>query len=388
MTLAWLVMQNLRRNRVRTALTAIAFALPMGIVVLALSLVVDMATKFKGLERELRLAVHSKITLMNFLPDGVRRQIEDLDRGHARLQAVCGMRWFGGRVPDSQLVLQALASDKDTLPVVYDNLALAEEELAAWEKQKDAAIPAKGIAEQMHWKVGDRVRLESTIPPYMNLDFTIIKIWETSPFPTTFYFRRDYLADSFERQGFTGAGCNVFWVKCADAAALRSLQTEIDALFANTPDPTKSEDESAFVAFFMQAIGDLPGLLRTIALVVVFIIALVAGNTMMMSFRERMRELAVFKAIGFQARRVFTIVLGESVLLALAGSLIGILPVWAILALAPRRWLTFRAFSAPEPSPAALAAALGIGLAVGVLAGAWPAWQALRLRTTRALRTV
>lgn len=388
MTLTYVLMQNLKRNRLRTALTAVAFALPMGIFVLAISFVVAFARTAGNLERELRLAVHSKISIINFLPDGHRRKIEELDPAGRRLRAVCGMRWFGGRVPDRPNALQSLAADVDTLPIVYSEIGLTPEELDRWQHQKDAAIISPDLLEQYGWKVGDRVQLMSSIPPYLTLDFTVIKIWTGSPFRTVFYFRRDYLLDSLERGGWPGAGCSIFWVKCVDATALRELQGQIDALFKNSPDPTKTEDENAFISGFVAAIGDIPGLARTMALVVVFIIALVAGNTMMMSFRERTRELAVFKAIGFQAHRVFLIVLSESLLLALLGSLLGIVPVAAGLLLVPRKYMTHGAFAPPELSVAAVAGSLAIGLIVGLAAGVWPAYQALRLRTTDALRMV
>lgn len=388
MTLSYVLLQNLRRNRLRTGLTAVAFALPMAIFVLALSLVVGFVKTSAALEQELRLGVHHRVSLTNFLPDGHRRKIEELDPQRTRLRAVCGMRWFGGRVPGTQQTLQSLAADADTLPLVYSDIGLTEAEIAEWQRERRAAIAAGGVARQYGWKVGDRVVLESTIPPYRQLEFRLIRIWDESPFPMTFYFRRDYLLDAFEREGQVGTGCSIFWVKCVDAAALRSLQQEIDALFANTPDETRSEDENAFVAGFVQAVGDLPSLAQAMATVVVIIVALVAGNTMMMSFRERIRELAVFKALGFSARRVFLIVLSESVLLALLGSALGILPIVAGLTLIPPDHLRWGAFSPPELSWLAVLGSLSIGLIVGIAAGFWPAWQALRLRTTDALRRV
>jgi putative ABC transport system permease protein len=387
-TLTYVLMQNLKRNRLRTALTAVAFALPMAIFVLALSMVVALARTRGNLERELRLAVHSKISIINFLPDGHRRKIEELDPDRRRLRAVCGMRWFGGRVPDRQNALQSLAADMDTLPIVFSEIGMTPEELDHWQRQKDAAIISPDLLEQYGWNVGSRVQLESSIPPYLKLDFTVIKIWAEAPFRTVFYFRRDYLLDSLERSGFPGAGCSIFWVKCVDATALGELQGQVDALFANSPDATKTEDENAFINGFVAAIGDIPSLAQAMALVVVFIIALVAGNTMMMSFRERTRELAVFKAIGFQAHRVFLIVLSESLLMALLGSVLGIGPVAAGLLLIPRKYLSYGAFAPPELSIAAVAGSLAIGLLVGLAAGVWPAYQALRLRTTDALRMV
>ncbi len=388
MTLTYVLMQNLKRNRLRTALTATAFALPMAIFVLALSVVVGLADTARTLARELRLGVTNRVSLTMLLPDGLRRRIEELDPGRQRLLAVCGMRWFGGRVPDTPDTLQSLAADVDTLPIVYSDIGLSAAELEHWNRERRAAITAAGVARQYGWRVGDRVVLESTVPPYLQLEFVLVKIWEDAPFPTVFYFRRDYLVDSIEAAGAPGAGCNIFWVKCTSAENLRALQREIDAATANSPDETRSQDENSFIAGFVQAVGDLPSLAEAMAVVVVIIIALVAGNAMMMSFRERTTELAVFKAIGFQAPRVFAIVLSESVLLALFGSLLGILPVSLALLLIPGQYLGWGAFSPPQLSYWAVSGSLLIGVSVGLVAGAWPAYQALRLRTTDALRTV
>src|SRR5215470_3363978 len=109
MTASYILLQNLRRNRLRTSLTAVAFALPMAIFVAAISLVVALVQISEANARELRLAVHHKATLINLLPEGHRRKIEALDPDRKRLTAVCGMRWFGGKLPNTQNVVQSLA---------------------------------------------------------------------------------------------------------------------------------------------------------------------------------------------------------------------------------------------------------------------------------------
>lgn len=157
---------------------------------------------------------------------------------------------------------------------------------------------------------------------------------------------------------------------------------------ANSPDATRSDDENAFLAGFIQGAGDIPGLMRAMAMVVVFIIALVAGNTMMLNFRERTRELGVFKAMGFSSGRVMGLILGESLLLALIGSLLGILPATLILYLNPTKNLGFGPIGSLDVSPAAMALSLAIALGVGLAAGLWPGWKAMRLRTVDALRKV
>ena len=388
MTITYVLMQNLRRNPLRTALTTISFAFPMAVFVAAISFVVALVQMARANEQQLRLGVHHKRTVINPLPEGMRRKIEAMDPQRERLLAVCGMRWFGGRVPNTQNTLTSLAADPDTFPVVYSDLELTDADIEAWLHDRQAAIVGSGPARTYRWKEGQRITLESTIPPYIALEFNLIKILDQPERANYFYSRRDYLDEELKESGGQAGTCHIFWVKCQSAAALRSMQKEIDATFANSPDETKSEDENAFAANFTQAAGDIPGLMQVMALVVVFILALVGGNAMMMSFRERIGELAVFKAMGFQAWRIFSIVLGESVVLALVGAVVGIVPVTVLLTVAPVQGVNFGPISTLEVSPVAVVGSFAIAIAVGLAAGIWPALQAMRLDTVSALRKV
>jgi len=381
-------MQNLRRNRTRTALTILAFALPMAVFVAAISFVTALHTLHTNNEKELRLGVHNKQRLTSTLPSGYRRKIESLDTDGTRLRAVCGMRWYGGRVPNTQNTLTSLAADGDTFPIVYSDLEMTPEEVIAWKRERTAAVTGIGPATTYGWKVGDRVTLDSSVPPYLSLEFKIIKIVPKAERGNIFYFRRDYLQASREQVGLLDDRCHIFWVKCNSVAAMRSLQREIDEHFAGSPDETKSEDENAFGANFTQALGDIPGLMEALAGVIVAIIALVAGNTMMMSFRERTRELAIFKALGFHRGRVFALVLSESTLLALLGAIIGIVPTAGFFWISPLRIPRMGPISQLEISPLAIGGALSIALLVGIAAGFWPAYQAMKLKTVDALRRV
>jgi putative ABC transport system permease protein len=381
--------QNLRRNPLRTALTAVAFALPMAIFVAAISFVVAMAEIGMANAKELRMAVHHKTTVINMLPEGTRRKIEAMDPEQKRLVAVCGMRWFGGRVPNTPNNIQSLAADPDTFPKVYTDAQMSPSDQEAWLKDRQACVIGYGVAETYGWSRGSRMVLKSSVPPYLELEFHVIKILATKSRANVLYFRRDFLAESLKEAGeVNDSSCNIFWIKCRDVESMRSLQTEIDTTFANSPNETKSEDENAFGASFAQAAGNLPGLMQAMAIVVVVIIALVAGNTMMMSFRDRTRELAVFKAIGFQNRRIFLIVLGESVSMALLGAIIGIVPAVAFLFFFPIRQMGFLPISALTVSPLSVVGSLVIALLVGLAAGLTPAIRAMRLRTVDALRNV
>lgn len=387
MTISYVLLQNLRRNRLRTALTVASFALPMGVLVIAVSLVAIFVRTGIRAQRELRLAVRSNVSLASLLPEGHRRKIEELDPDHTRLRAVCGFRWFGGRVPGTGETVQALGTDPDTFATVFSELALSSDEIDRFNRDRRAAVVGEQLARKYNWRVGERFTLDSNIPPYMSLEFVLIKTLPQPERALAVYFRRDYFEEALRQQGSPTSGCNLFWVKCQNADALQALKPLIDARFANTPSETETVDENAFFALFTQALGDIPGLMQAMTVVVVCIMGLVAGNTMMMSFRERTRELAVFKAIGFQARRVFIIVLSESILLALIGSIVGILPVATFLHFVPLP-VRFGPIGRVELSPVAVVAGLAVSLVVGAAAGLLPAWSALRLRTTDALRRV
>ncbi len=388
MTLTYVLMQNLKRNPLRTTLTAVSFALPMAVFVAAISLVVALVQVNQFNEKQLRLAVQNRIALVNALPERMRREIEALDPDRKHLSAVCGVRWFGGRVENSPGVIQSLGADPDTFPLVFNELDWTDSERENWAKDRRACVVGVSVAEQYGWEVGERITLTSSVPPYLALEFNIVKVVTTNGRTNGMYLRRDYFEESRAEAGFRVPGCNVFWVKCNSLESLRTLQNEIDQRFANSPNETKSMDENAFGAQFIQAAGDLPGLMQAMAIVVVVIVALVAGNTMMMSFRERTRELAVFKAIGFQGDRIFRIVLMESVFLAVIGSALGIIPVVLALTAFPLRRLGFLPLAGLEVSPIAIATSLGIALLVGLAAGIVPAYQALRLNTVSALRQV
>ena len=98
----------------------------------------------------------------------------------------------------------------------------------------------------------------------------------------------------------------------------------IDDLFRNSSAPTKTGTEQAFNASFATMWGNVSLLMNTIGMAVVFAILLVAANAMMMSARERTRELAVLKTIGFSDRRLFGLVMLEAGLITVTGAVLGL----------------------------------------------------------------
>lgn len=407
MNTATLILKNVTRNRVRTVLTIAAVTLPMTLFVMTAAL----RAVFDGIAEKaaqgLRIGVHHKVSLINLMPSAGRRKIEaldptgkyilsqpDPDNPGSTVRAVCSMRWFGGMVKDSQYRFPSLAGDADSLPLVYQNeVDLSPAERKAWMADKTAVIVGRATADAFGWKVGQEIELTGTVPPYLSLRFRIVKIADKAVNPAVVYFRLDYLRDSYEAAEKAGKGqtesgkVNIFWIKCADASKMEELMQIVDDSFANTPDETLSEDENAFFANFTKAGGDIPGKIQIIGWVVVLAIVMVVANTMSMTFRERTRELAAFRALGFPAGRIALMVLGESMLLAMLGGLAGVLPLTILsnyMAIKPIPGFPV----AISVGTSTLVLAAVVTACVGLMAGIVPAVQAMRLKVVDALRNV
>jgi putative ABC transport system permease protein len=136
-------------------------------------------------------------------------------------------------------------------------------------------------------------------------------------------------------------------------------------------------------ASFAEQVGNIGAILIAVVSAVFFTILLVAGNTMSQSVRERVEELGVLKAVGFTNELMLLLVLAESCVIAVFGGLVGLGVALAIMAggspvpnMLPNLYLPWKD----------LLTGVALALALGVVAGAFPAWQAMRLRIAEALR--
>lgn len=133
-----------------------------------------------------------------------------------------------------------------------------------------------------------------------------------------------------------------------------------------------------------QAAARFVVLARFIAWVLLAAGALIVFTTQMGHVRQRRREIGILRAIGYRQRHIFTIVLGEVVVVAAAGGIFGYLIGLALQsALAP---VILGAGATLGVKPVVAIQAVGLALASGLAAGFYPAWRAARLDPLEALR--
>ncbi|MHC5110909.1 MAG: ABC transporter permease [Planctomycetota bacterium] len=383
MTTGRLIFKNISRNKMRLTLTIMSIALPMFVFTVTRSLVDGIEQFFAESDNNMRVAVHQKLTYTTSLPQRIRQEIESM-APEGFVTAICRSSWFGGRVPGSQATFPSMAVDRDTFHIMYPEHGMTDEDIESFQKERRGAVVSPALANRMNWAVGDQLTLEGGLPPFPKMDFVIAAIPEDLDSPW-FYFGLDYYSEVWERETGNSRGANNFWVKCSSPEAREWALSEIDKHFENTEYETRTEMESTFISSFIRSGGDWVGLAWTIGRLIVVVAAMVAFNTMSMAFRERTREIAVMRALGFPSGRITRMILYEGMLLGLFGGLIGIGPMFAATVGQP--FTLPMGFEIQIPIGTA-AMAMGVSVLCGLLAALTPSLQAARLAVAPALRKV
>ncbi len=377
-----LVWAGLKRKKLRTTLTFlsifVAFLLFafLGALKEALGAGVSMAGQD-------RLITRHKVSLIQTLPESYKGRIQSVEG----VAAVCHQTWFGGIYQEPKNFFATMPVEPEVFLDMFPEYVLKDSEKQAWFSTRTGAVVGRMTAERFKWKIGDRIPIQSPIwgqPAGMaQWEFDLVGIYDGSKKgadTSSFFFRYDYFEEA--RQKNKG---QVGWytVRIADPEKAAEIAARIDEEFANSPYETKTEPEGAFAQGFAQQIGDIASIVMAVVAAVFFTILLVAGNTMAQSVRERISELGVLKALGFSDSRVLVLVLAESCLIAILGGLGGLLVAWLVSLGGSPVPSMLPVFFIPTPT---LITGSVLAVALGIVAGVLPAWQAKRLKISEALR--
>jgi putative ABC transport system permease protein len=381
MRLLHLVWCNLQRKKLRTALTLLSII--VAFVLFGFLMAIKQAlTGGVTLEGANRLVVRHKVSIIQLLPESYKARMERLPG----VTAATHETWFGGVYQDPKnFFMQAPVVPQEFLGM-FPEILLPADQLQSWLKTRTGAIVGRKTAERFHWKIGDRVPIQSSI--YEKTDgsrlweFDIVGIYDgknKNTDTTALLFRYDYFD---EARALEKGQVGWYMIRVNDPQRAADIARMTDQEFENSAAETKTEPEGAFVQGWVKQIGDIAMITALILSAVFFTILLVTGNTMSQAVRERMGELGVLKAIGFTNLQVLGLVLAESCALAVIGGVVGLGLAWLTISRGdPTGMLPL--FSLPEH---ALFLGLALSVALGLVTGLFPALQAMRLRVADALR--
>jgi len=376
MTRRQLVTKNLLRNRRRTILTFLSVAISITLLTAFCATYRYFEAPLMPSEFRLVLMVSARASMMTPLPLSYGERIARLAGVAAATPINMVDELYGGQDD----LLFALASDPEGFFRVYSDWHLPEEQRAAYLHERTAALAGRRTALKYGWKLGDRIHLRS--PGYhVDLDLILRGIY-TAEDESLLGFHWDYLNEALGRPDTPGG----FWVRARTEEDVPRLMQAIDNQFRNGQMETRTQPMGQWVLDMLGMIGNVKLIVLSISAAMVFAILLVVANTMGMSIRERIAELAILRVLGFRPKQLLALLAAEGLTVSLAGALAGCLLAGTAFAfLAGYRvggampiYIKVDAFTVGV----VLSVAMGIGLASTLL----PAYRASRMSIAEALR--
>jgi putative ABC transport system permease protein len=380
MTLTRFVTKNAFRNKRRSILTVLSIAFSLLLLTLMMTIWRAFYLDEGSAESAERLVVRHRVSLTFSLPGFYREKI----RAVPGVVAVVPVSWFGGIYKDDkpENFFAQFGTDPGEFFKVYRDIQMPEEQRIAWQRDRQGVIVDDTLAKKYGWKLGDRIVLKGTIYP-VDLELYVRGIFSSYPDDKAVYFDTKYVEEAVP---FFKGQAGTFSILAASPGDVSKIASAVDDMFRNSPQPTKSESEKAFGLEFVAMLGNVKAFILMICSAVVFATLLVSANTMAMSIRERTREVAVLKTLGFTRQSVLGLFVSEAVALAAAGGVIGVgLAYLLIYAISHSPYMSFYNM---KVTPGMWAAALFISGLVGLVSSLIPSYHASQVNIVDGLRHI
>lgn len=382
MTLTRFVTKNAFRNKRRSLLTLLSIGFSLLLLTVMMTVWRAFYMSDGSAESAQRLIVRHKVSLAQFMPISYRERIRSIPG----VKQVVNESWFGGQYKDDKPgnFFAQFGTDPNEIFDVQKDFHIAPDQLEAWKKDRAGCVADAELAKKFGWKIGDRVNIKGTIFP-INLELTLRGTFTAPENTETLYFNNIYLDEGYPHiKGFVG----FFGVLADSPQAVPQVAKAIDEQFRNTDRPTKSESEKAFNLDWIAMMGNVKAFILSICAAVVFATLLVSANTMAMSIRERTREVALLKTLGFTRGTVLGLFMSESVCLAAAGGLLGALAASGVVYLMAHSSQGGFLFTNMKTSVPTIVVAVVVGAAVGLVSSFVPAYNASRRNIVEGLRHI
>ncbi len=379
-----LVTRNAARHKLRTFLTVLGLAL----AVMAFAVIrTTVSAWYAGAEASSpnRLITRNAVSMVFTLPLAYRDKIAAVDG----VTGISHAQWFGGVYVDPKNFFPQFAVEHNTYFDLYPEFVIPPEQKEQFFAERNAVVVGRLLADRFGWSVGDPIRITGTIFPG-DWDFVIRGIYtgaKENTDETAWFFRYDYLDERMRAEAPPRAGqVGNYIVQIADPTQAAAISETIDRMFDNSLAETLTETEEAFNLSFISMASSIVLGLQIISILVIGIILLVLGNTMAMTARERVNEYAVMKTLGFGSFHIAGVILGESMLIAAFGGLLGLAITFPINGLIKVALSNF--FPIVNVELLTLGLGMAASLVVGMLAAIFPTIKALRTPIVDGLRII
>ncbi|MEQ8846817.1 ABC transporter permease [Botrimarina sp.] len=371
------VLKSLWRHRARTVLTVSGTAV-------ALLVFCFIGSVQRGLAR-LTSSEEADRTLIVFQESRFCPQSSRLPQDYARTIAdtpgvsdVIPIKVFTNncRASLDAIVFQGMAAHKLE---AWRDLTLTSGDWSAYEGQDDAALVGEAVANRRGLAAGDKFTIGGVS--------VVVRGVFHSPVAADnnlIYTHLDFLQRA---RGADGVGTvTLHEVKLTDGADPDAVAKRLDQAFESGPVATTTRTKGMYQADTLADLAELIGFVHWLGYACVGLVLSLVATTTVMSVQDRIKEHAVLQTLGLRPQRVFSLVVLESLVLSTLGGVLGVAASALLLAGAGMSIAAEGVTIAFEPSAMLALQGLLVAVAVGLVAGLAPGWQAARMEIVAALR--
>lgn len=382
MNLPGFILKNALRNKRRALLSVLSVAVSLFLLVTLQVALRELTNPINDEGSSLRIIVRNKVSLAQPLP---ARQLQVIERIPG-IAAVTPFTFYGGLYKGDEKFTsfaQFAVDPARALPLIADAKGLTPQQVETWIADRTSCVVGRMTAERFGLKIGDRMQFTGQLYP-CDLDLKIVGIYYGTADDRNLMFHQKYLDEAVGNTGTVGT----WWVRAASLDEAPLVTDRINKAFANTSAEVRAESERAFVLGFVSMWANIKTLIGGISIVVVFALILVTVSTMSMAIRERFRELAILKAIGFKRRELFVLILAESFGLAMLGAIIGAGGAWVLFRNLDIQKITNGLFLMFEVTPTMMGLAFAVAATLGILSALLPMINVARTSVVQGLKTL
>jgi putative ABC transport system permease protein len=372
-----LIFKNLRRNKRRTILTVLSIAVSLFIFSVLVSIPTFANQMLADTASSVRIACRTKMGIDYPLPEAYKVKIASTPH----VVAVVPDVFYGGIYHEASDQFPSIAMEPDNIDVVFPDWGFSG--IDQFKRIKTACLVSQGVMRRFNLHVGQQIVLRGTSYPF-DVTLNIVGTISKGPSPTFLIFRRDYFEEAAGRPGIV----DNFWVRVDDSRAVPQVCAALDQQFANSSAETQSSSEQEFMGSILGRFRGFMKLAEFLGLVVVIAIGLVAANTAAMSIRERRSEIAVMRSIGFPSGIILSLLVGESLLIAVLGGATGCGAAFVLLKVFAFNADALGPFVSLHIPPMVIAETLIVAVLLGVFSSYIPARAAARRSIVETLRLV
>ena len=286
--------------------------------------------------------------------------------------------------------LGVAASDLDILDTLPSSF-FAPEDVARFRREKRSAAVAYETMKRYGWHTGQQIMLRSKFNgAHVDMPFIIQGVTPDKTYPNAFVMRRDYLIDTLKEfgQGKLEGICTRLVVRVDTVDNMGQVGRLIDETYHNSNTETRSQTESDFLATGLANIGNIRSIILSLIVVVLLTVLLISGNSMAITVRERIPEVALFRTLGFGRWHIGYLLFAEATFLGLAGGLLGAGVAMLLFAGGMDLRTITNGLGLISITPAVALLSLIISIGVSVLSGTAPIAGALRIAPAIGLRKI